>query len=60
MRDMTDPSNIDRADVGQTNPRSAERQSGVGGFLGVGIRIWFMIILVALVFLIAGIIVSNM
>jgi hypothetical protein len=60
MRDMTDPRNIDRTDVGQTNPPSAERKSGVGGFLGVGLRIWSVVILVAIAFLVAGIIFSNM
>jgi hypothetical protein len=53
MRDMTDPRNIDRYDVGQTNSRSAERKSGVGDWLGVGLGIWSVVILVAIVFIAA-------
>lgn len=53
MRDTTDPRNIDRVDVGQANSRSAERTSGVGGWLGFGIGLWSVVILVAVVFVVA-------
>ncbi len=53
MQDTTDPRDIDRRDVGQTNPRSAERKSGVGGWLGVGIGMWFMVVVIGLVFVAA-------
>src|SRR4051794_24921069 len=53
MRDMTDRGNLDPADVGQTNNRSAERKSGVGGWLGFGIEMWAVVILVAVVFIAA-------
>jgi hypothetical protein len=53
MQDTTDPRNIDRRDVGETNPPSAERKTGVGGWLGVGLGIWSVVILVAIVFIAA-------
>jgi hypothetical protein len=53
MQDTTDPRNIDRRDVGETNPRSAERKTGIGGWLGVGLGIWTVVILVAIVFIVA-------
>src|SRR5262245_53832821 len=59
MRDMTDPGIIDRADVGQTNGRSTERKSGVGGWLGFGIGLWSVVILVAIVFAVAIIVFAT-
>ena len=53
MEDTTDPRNIDPRDVGETNPRSAERTSGVGGWLGVGLGVWTVVVLVAVVFIVA-------
>jgi hypothetical protein len=59
MQGTTDPRNIDRRDVGQTNPRSAERKSGIGGWLGVGLGIWSVVILVAVVFIVAIIVFAT-
>ena len=59
MQDTTDLRNIDRRDVGETNPRSAERKSGVGGWLGVGLGIWSVVILVAVVFIVAIIVFAT-
>jgi hypothetical protein len=53
MRDITDSPNIDRRDVGETNSPAAERTSGVGGWLGVGLGIWTVVILVAIAFIAA-------
>jgi hypothetical protein len=52
MRDMSDPRDLDRADVGQTNRPAAENKSGVGGWLGIQLRVWTVVIAVALIFLI--------
>lgn len=58
MQDTTGPRNIDRRDVGETNPPYAERKSGVGGWLGVGLGIWSVVILVAIVFVVAILIIA--
>jgi hypothetical protein len=52
MPDMTDPRNLDRADVGQTNRLAAKNNGGVGGWLGIQFRVWSVVIAVAVVFLI--------
>jgi hypothetical protein len=52
MRDMSDPRDLDRADVGQTNRPGAENKGGVGGWLGIQLKVWTVVIAVALIFLI--------
>jgi hypothetical protein len=58
MRDMTDPGNIDRVDVGETNPRTRENKSGVGGYFANQLALWSVVILVAVVFVVAILVVA--
>ncbi|HEY7036673.1 MAG TPA: hypothetical protein VH482_35425 [Thermomicrobiales bacterium] len=52
MRDMTDPGNLDRVDVGETNRPQEEKKTGFPGYVAAQLGVWTVVIIVALVFVV--------
>jgi hypothetical protein len=49
---MTDPGNLDRVDVGETNRPQEEKKTGFPGYVAAQLGVWTVVIIVALVFVV--------